>query len=428
VGLVGGLAVFVLVPIGLAVRGAVREEDEVERNRLLRWAGGAAGLGVALWLPVVIDQIWGQRNLSKIQKAVQHPTEAVSGFVHGPAELLRNLDPTALVTGRDLTGVSHASGLCIPASLLLVAWAAAVVTAWRRGLTPVLRLHVVVAAALGLAMFSSTRIYGLLWSYLFLWAWGLTILMLIATAWTLGIVARSLLPEEMHVPMARVVTAGALVLATSVAAISTVDNRDAEPARTDLSHDLGVVSGQLVRRLDGNGLRWLDRDGRLLVRWTDPVTIGSQGWGLVSELERAGYEAGFTSSYGVGGTKHRVIPEGEEAAIVQLVVGKVDIDEWASDPGAQRVAYVDSRTPAQRRRYESMVDDVEAQLREADIRMTDGKLAADEWRKNLFTTSLDEHVPEAIRVEMRKVLDITAPVALFVLHPGHAITPQVPET
>ena len=414
VGLVGGLGAFLLLPLALAFWQARQADEAAAKQRVVRWTVGGAVLGVLLWIPPVIDQIWGQGNLTRIKNSVAHPTESVSGFVHGPAELLRNLDPTALLTHRDLTGVSHASGLCIPAALFLVVWALTVLAAWRLRFTQVLRLHVVVGVALALALFSSTRIYGLLWSYLFLWAWGLSTAMVVATAWTIALVVRDRLPEGPRAGLPRAATALGLAVVLVASVASGVHNRNAEPSRTDLSHDLGVVSNQLVAQLDAHqltvpgGTKPLDKGSRLLVRWTDPVTIGSQGWGLVDELERQGYHGGFDPQFGVGGTKHRVQPLATTDAIVEIVVSDEDIRIWDAKPDAKRVAYVDSRTPSQRKRYDAMVDAIEQRL--TDLGLT--KQAKD-WKTSLFTTSLDTAVPEDLRADMRKVLAIPAPVALY---------------
>lgn len=409
VGLVGGLAV---VTVAMLV---LRSRAHPPARR--RWIVGAASLGVVLWVPPVIDQIWGMGNLTRIRESVSSPAEGVSGFVDGPRELLRNLDPTALVTGRNLTGVSTTTALNIPALLLVLAWAAAAAFTWRSGAHRTLvRLHVVIGVALAMAAFSSTRIYGLLWSYLFLWAWGLAVVMVVAAAWTaaahLGPRLRG--PMDDRIPTAVFVVGLAAVVVVSASA--TVANRDAEPSRSDLSRDVGVVSAQLIGALDAGKVDGASGGDGYLVQWTDPVTIGSQGWGLVSELERAGYPAGFRPQFGVGGTKHRVIdPPSEATAIVQLVVGDTDIAAWDADANASRAAFVDSRTPAERRRYEAMVGDIEQRLRRARLTKQ-----AREWRQNLFTTSIDTAVPEAIRVDMRKVLAIPAPVALYVVDPDDA--------
>ena len=53
-------------------------------------------------------------------------------------------------------------------------------------------------------------------------------------------------------------------------------------------------------------------DGRYLVRWNDALLIGSQGYGLVNELERDGYHVGVQEAYHVPVTPQRVFQEGSE--------------------------------------------------------------------------------------------------------------------
>ncbi|MCB1039662.1 MAG: hypothetical protein KDA94_09065 [Acidimicrobiales bacterium] len=426
VGLVGGLVALVLASVGLtwwrdrrgrrdeaAVEGASAEPDPL--RRLLRWTGGAAVLGVVLWLPPIIDQIWGVGNLTRIKDSVSHPTEAVSGVRHGPAELLRNLDPTAVFGHRDLTTVSTTSGICWPAVLLVVAWAAAAVVAWRRRDAAVVRLHVVVAAALGLAAFSSTRIYGLLWKYLFLWAWGLMALMVLAIAATIVTVLRDSI-DPGSLPRFRRAAMAALALVTVVVSVASgVADRDVRPARPDLSAELGVVSGEAIEAIESEEVPGFGPSGRYLVRWDDPVTIGSQGWGLVNELERAGLQGGFDAPFGVGGTKHRVLDEDDATAILQLVVSDREIARWDATDGATRVGYVDLRTPEQRSERARIVDEVEQELLAAGL-----DKQAREWIGNAFTTSLDPAVPPEVAAQMREALAIPAPVAVYLVAPDRS--------
>ncbi|QXC62103.1 hypothetical protein KSP35_04645 [Aquihabitans sp. G128] len=414
VGLVGGLGVFLAVPLAISLWKGRTAEDQAAAARARRWSAGAVVLAVLLWTPPVIDEIWGVGNLTRIKDSVSNPTEGVSGIRGGFAELLRNLDPTAYLTGRDLTGVSTGSGVCWAALLLLVAWAASAVAVWRLGHRTLVRLHLVLAAALALAAISSTRIYGLLWSYLFLWAWGLTALLVVATAWSLLVVARHRWPAAGDVATSPRLAAVAVLVAVVAAASFSVGNLDAVPARTDLSQDLGAVSRQAVPKLASGDLVGSGRSGRYLVRWTDRVTIGSQGFGLVNELERQGFTVGVDKPFGVGATQHRVLPLADATGVLQLVTGP-DIPAWDANPLARRIAYRDARTPAERAGYDRMVAQVQQELTDAGLTKQAG-----EWSGNLFTTSLDPDVPEPIKVQMREVLAIRAPVAIYLLAPTDA--------
>ncbi|CAN5674058.1 hypothetical protein BH10ACT1_BH10ACT1_13970 [soil metagenome] len=409
VGLVGGLGAFLAVPVAISLWKGRTAEDQAEAARARRWTAGAIVLALVLWTPPVIDEIWGVGNLTRIRDSVSNPTEAVSGVRHGFAELLRNLDPTAYLTGRDVAGISSGSGLCWPALLLLLVWVASAIAVWRLGHRPLVRLHLVLAVALGLAAISSTRIYGLLWSYLFLWAWGLTALLVLASTWSILVVVRHRWPAATHVVSTPRLTAVALAVAVVAAASFSVGNVDALPSSSDLSQDLGAVSRQAVPKLASGDLVGGGRSGRYLVRWTDRVTIGTQGYGLVDELERQGFTVGVDKPYGVGATQHRVLPLDRATAVLQLVTGP-DIPAWDADPQARRIAYRDVRTPAERVAYDQMLAKIEREL--IDVGVVE---AAGGWHGNLFTTLIDEKVPERIKVQLREILDIRAPVAIYLL-------------
>lgn len=160
-----------------------------------------------------------------------------------------------------------------------------------------------------------------MWDYLFLWLRGISMLMVVATAWTLLAAARRWLatPSLGRVRVAVVPAVAVVALAGSLAA--SADNLDAEPARADLGGVLGDLSADTVASLDSGELLGGGRDGRYLVRWADPVTIGSQGIGLVNELDRAGFDVGVDESFGVGATRHRVLDATDATALVQLATG-----------------------------------------------------------------------------------------------------------
>ncbi len=56
--------------------------------------------------------------------------------------------------------------------------------AWRLRHRVLLLLDGVLVVALALGLMSSARIFGTVWFYLLLWAWGLVALMLFAIGWT----------------------------------------------------------------------------------------------------------------------------------------------------------------------------------------------------------------------------------------------------
>src|SRR5213079_2737736 len=94
---------------------------------------------------------------------------------------------------------------------------ASVVVAWRLRHRLLLALDLVIVIALGLGLVSSARIFGTVWFYLLLWAWGLAALMLFAIGWTAVELGRRRDPAT----TAKFAPAGAYVL-TSVALVVSV--------------------------------------------------------------------------------------------------------------------------------------------------------------------------------------------------------------
>ncbi|MGI8754481.1 MAG: hypothetical protein ACR2MB_01215 [Acidimicrobiales bacterium] len=408
-GMVGGLVGFTVAALALKVWAARRTHDRSGLVRLGRWAAAASALGAALWTAPLVDQIWGEHNFTRITDSLRNPTEPAAGLISGPGELLRNMDPSVLWSRRDLTGVSANQGVAWFAVAAIVAWLVSVAAAWAIGHRQLLRLHATVAMALVLAAFSASRIYGVLWFYLFLWAWGLLTVMLLATGWTAVAVACRRAPALRTVLAPRPVAAAFAVVTLVVAATFAVGNTKAVTARPDLSADLGVVTAQTVAALREGRVPGGGRSGHYLVRWVDRVTIGSQGFGLVNELARAGLDVGVDPGFAVGTSKWRKLDPTDATAVVQLVTGP-DIPAWDAKPGAIRVGYVDARSRAELARYRRLVPRVAAELRAAGL----ADVARD-WTLNLFTSSLDPRIPTPIHEEMKQVLDIVAPVAVYVL-------------
>lgn len=408
VGLVGGFAVALGLAVLVTVVAAVRRSERDRTRRYGRWVGASVLLGLVLWTPTLIDEVSRSANLTKIRTSLTEPDEAVTGFVRGTKEVLRGIDPVALLRSGVVEEPATQVGWSVGALALLVLWLGAIALTVRLRHRRLLRLHAVLALALALALVSASRVYGLLWFYLFLWTKGLAVLLLVALAWSalaalggrIGPTARRRLPE---VALALSVT---VALAASLTAA--VDNRDAEPSNSDLGQILNLAAGETIDELDAGSLPGGGTSGRYIVRWTDPVTIGSQGIGLLLELERAGFSVGVDRPFGVGATLHRVLNEDDADAVVHLATGPA-IEVVAARPGAVQVAYVDERTDDQRAEFARMEADVYRQLVALGRRDL-----ANGWRINLFTTVLDPDVPESIREEMRAALEIGVPLAVFV--------------
>lgn len=408
VGLVGGLVV-ALVAVAAIAWWRGRPAEPEERRRRIRWVGGSVLLGLLLWTPPLVEQVTGTGNLGKVIDTLRHPTDAPSGVAEGLKALFGNLDPFGLVAGHlDLSNTPR--GSAVPGLLLVLVWVAVAVIALRLRDRLLIAGHAVVAGALALAIVSATRVTGTLWFYLFLWARGLTVVVLVVTAATLVAALRRWRPATAPGLAVAAPLVALAVLVGSVGA-ATADATDGARSEPRLTAALGVLVHETVDALDRPGVLGGGRDGRYLVRWIDPLTLGSQGIGLVNELERRGFHVGVDQGFGPGAVRYRVLAPTDATGVLQLVRGPA-IAAWDANPAATRIAYVDDRTPAQRAEY----DRLDASIRARLLALGLDDIAA-QWQDNLFTTAVRSDVPKDIDADMFTTITIGAPTAVYLLAP-----------
>ena len=206
--------------------------------------------------------------------------------------------------------------------------------------------------------------------------------------------------------MASVALAGVLVVST---VSFTFDAARAENSAARLSSTLGKLLPPTVDALDRQAPG--GHNGRYLVTWFDPVSIGAQGFGLLNELERRGFHVGARKTFIAGIRSHRVLDPADATAEVHLAVAS-DIATWRARPGARQVAYADPRSPSERAEFE--------RLRRASIRemRAAGLLVLVPAIDNsLFTTMVDTRVPERTRERLIRMRDLGLPTAVFVAPP-----------
>ena len=384
-------------------RGAVR--------RFLVWGAIAAIAAAILWTPPVIDQIiHTPGNLSVLSDYFRNPPESPVGLRRAVDVLFVHLNPWQLVerlVTADRTQVESAS--TIPGVLFLVLWVASAVAAWRVRHRVLMRLDLVLGAALVLALVSMSRIFGLVWYYLVLWAWGICALMVLAVVWTAAV----LIGRRMERPTAaRAATAGTAALVAVVvvfSALFTYDATSADVPAPRLSHTLGVLVRPTAAALDRPGVPGGGHGGLYLVTVRDPVDIGAMGYGLMNELDRRGFHFGVLEGFGPGATRHRVIDPSAASGVVHLAIGPDDIDVWRAKPGVREVAHTDPRTPPERSEYQSLRAQVIDGLQAAGL--TDLVPTVDE---NLFGLSLNTRVPDGVRRKLIRMTDLGLPAAVFV--------------
>jgi hypothetical protein len=395
----------------------LRHVEPGERRPWLTSVGVALGAGLVMWSPPVVDQL--RRTPGNIRMLYDHftaPSEDTIGLVNGMELLFRHLDLVGafgrMLTepGAFLTAGFRPDGRIWPGALALALWGVSVVLAWRLRHHALIRLHVVVGVATVLGVASMARIFGKVWYYLTLWAWGTSTLMLAAVVWTFVAWWRQRSPASAIRASEYAVRAAAVVaivatLGTAVEAIS------AEPPEPHLSETLGDVLAPTLGALrDGTGAA-TGTDGRYVVTWNDAYFFGSQGYGLVSELERAGFRAGVYEPWRVPVTAHRVLRRDEVTAGVHLATG-VYIADWRGREGAVEVAFVEPRSPDELAEYaalrELVLDDLAADGLDELVGLVDS---------NLFLVSNDTRVSRDAAAAMARMLVLGQETAVFVLEP-----------
>lgn len=367
----------------------------------------ALATGAVLWIPPFVEQLI--RSPGNITKLVRHFTteqpEPAIGFGAAGRLVLAHLDWFA--TGVDLirrkdafvhrAGVAGdpATAVSIGGLVVLAAWGAAAVWAWRRRHRELLALHAVIGLTLFTGFASSARIFGKVWYYLTLWLAGTSLLVAVALAATVWIIAR-----ERIAVTARPAIVGAAVLLTACTAGSAVAAAHQAPPEQEQGEAVAAVMPELVGALDPT-LRYV-------VFWQEAIVPGSQGYAVFNELERHGFAVGVHPTWAVPATPHRVFADGTYDAEVHVVSGGW-IDDWAADhPGAEQLILYDHRSDAERARFAELEARVVARLTE--VGRTD---LVDTVATNVFGASLDPTVPPDVVADLSEMLLIGEPLAIF---------------
>jgi hypothetical protein len=417
IGLVGGLFVFLMVVLGVRARRA----EGGGRRHLLGWGALSLGLLATLWLPSVIDEMRQHPgNLAILRENFAHPTETPIGLGGRAVEVwLADLDLWRLPRpgwSFDVAPIgSPVSGL-----ILLGAWAAAVGITWRRrhAAPSIWRLHLVVAVALLLGLVSVTRIFGPVWSYLLLWARGTTVLVVVATVWSAASAWAKGPPGRCPprwvagggVAVLLTVLVGSTAWLTATAARATMPDPDESTVLAHLVPD--TVDALLEGGSPGGG-----SGGRYLVQWSDAMAVGSAGYGLVLELERAGVDVGGPANAATNLVPHRVRSPVDATASVTFVRGAEVVERWQSNPDVVEVAYFDPRTAGEMVRSRELRAGIDARLRDAHL-----DSLVDLMDENLLVASLDERLPSELRPDIREMIELGQPAAVFVGPPDVAVS------
>jgi len=411
VGLVGGLGALML---GVTVWRCVREPGD--RRRQVAWCFGSLGLLVVLWVPPLVDQVAGHRNISMIADYFRNPPEAAVGVGEGVRVLVGHFDLLHALgqgsfSGLVVEGTDASTGSVLVGVVVLGAWAVAAIVALRLRLVRTLPLHAVVAAALVLGLFSLSRIFGTLWYYLSLWMVGTVALAVLATGWTVYAVLRSRGPggEASARALRRL---SVLVTAIALGAF-TIECATFDPPEATLSDPLGVLVARTDRAL-GRGAGGVDRDDRFVVTWNDAHYIGSQGYGLVNELERRGWSVGVPDTWRVPVTHQRVLDAPEATRELRFASGRYLSELVGSgEPGVELLTRYDPRTAAERLEYErdrrELVASLTARGLDDRVRQVD---------ETLFTVSLEPTLTAREKVLVARMLRLGQPAGVLLVPIG----------
>ena len=401
-----------------------------ERRRAVVAVVVTVVVGAVLWLPPTIDQLTEDPgNYAKLVDHFASPPgdETPIGFRAGAEEALERLDlwhvvshsvadPGLLVDDSSTRFPSEHRGATVLLLWLLTAAATVAVRALRE--PRLVALHATVAGSAVLGYVSITRIFGFTWYYLTLWMWTVAVLMGAAAIWTVVRAIGQLRPARdarARDGLVRAVPVALAVLAVALTAHTTAaDAVEAVPSDAEVSEVLAAVTPDTVAALERGDGAATGREGRYHVTWRDAFHIGSQGFGLVSELERAGFDAGLGPLFQVPITHHRVVEASEATADVVLANGPY-LDELRARPDAVEVAFVDLRSAADVERFGALrvraVEELRALGLEDVVPLID---------TNLFGAAVDARVPIEVRRVLDEMLAIGAPTAVFVLPPGAA--------
>jgi hypothetical protein len=382
-------------------------------RRFDRNVGIAVAVGVALWVPPIVDQLTNDPgNVDTLLDHFGDPSEPVLGVTEGIRLALRHLDVWTGFAG--FTGDLEGAGRFVsPAEawrggVMLGVWLVAAIAARRYGPPPQRRLHVVVGAALLLGLVTMIRIFGLPWYYLTLWAWGTATLVAGAVIWTALSWWRTVDRRGIATVALPLLSAGVVVVTTLA---SVVRFADAEVPEERLSRAVGALAAPTYTAIaDGLGAA-TGVDGAYQVRWSDAADIGSPGFGLLDELERRGLDVAADEFFQVPATEHRVRPRDLANAQVHLATGTY-VDRWREVPFALEVATYDPRTAEQVARAEEVRSRVIARLRVEGL-----DDVAEQVDTNLFGASLDRRISAEDLADLTELLDLGQPLAVFIAPP-----------
>jgi len=276
-------------------------------------------------------------------------------------------------------------------------------------------VHRLIAACLVLELMSMSRIFGKVWFYLTLWAWSVTALMAAAIVWTLIELARRTFPDEPAQRRMRsgLATGGIFVGVVAWLALM-VGATQVDVPEPGVSRSLGAVVDPTADALRQGVGASEGVEGNYTVLWDDAYFFGSQGYGLVSELERRGFDAGAPYPWRVPVTPHRVIDVSDATAVVQFVTGAY-LAQWRDEPSAIEVATFEPRSEVQLEEFGALrtelIDGIDRLQIDAELR--EQLTTAVDF--NLFGVQIHSAVPPRLQAIVDRMLELGQETAVFIV-------------
>lgn len=424
----GVLTAAVLVTRVLTWRGGAAATPR--RRALLGWVALSGALLALLWLPPLIEEVRNDPgNMTIIVESLRNPEFERLAFADAWRAWLGHLDVGQLVHA-DVDPIDlHPGGSSWSGAVLLGAWVVAAAAAWHRRDPGLVRLHVVVGAALALGLVAISRISGVPFPYLMLWAWGTAVLALLATVWTVllvrhpaadGAPAAGEVRAPVSMPALRSPGPALALLGTATLVLGGVFGADAASAEmrdATLSGALRELVAATVARLEEDPAGCGD-DCRYQVTWTDPLYLGGQGEGMLMALERQGFRVGAQEGYILSVRDHRVVSPDEVDAVIHVAVTDAVIADARAQRGAEELAYVDPYTASEKAEQRQLERDAAAALDAEGFPELADQVRRDDPSQELIPFYFVEGMSTELQGMLRRLNEIVRPSAVFLLPPG----------
>ena len=296
-------------------------------------SGGASwcrlAVAVVLWLPPIAQQLFADDgNLAAIVEFFRSPPEAQAGWRLAWGIMGTELGPPgAWLAGDELGPFGVLPSSTLPALLLLAVTLFAGAIAVRNGSASAGRLALLVVAVCAVGVVATSRITGLVGTYLVRWWWVLAAAVWLSIGWSVACSLRDRRARQALLGVAAAATVALSVIATARAVPAALPD-------ADQSATVGALAGELATQLD--------RGRTYVVDWTDAEFWGAVGAGVFVELDRLGYDVSVVPPRApMFGEWRTARPEDVDATV--LVIGSSDIATGVDPPpGAAEVARAES--------------------------------------------------------------------------------------